>query len=42
LESENVEEVPAGNDADHFILDIATREKAKILSKNRITRQICS
>ena len=33
LESENVEEVPAGNDADHFILDIATREKAKILSK---------
>ena len=24
LESENVEEVPAGNDADHFILDIAT------------------
>ena len=32
LESDNVEEVPAGNDADHFILDIATREKAKVLS----------
>lgn len=29
LESDNVEEVPAGNDADHFILDIATREKPK-------------
>ena len=25
LESENVEEVPAGNDADHFILDIGRR-----------------
>jgi len=35
LESENVEEVPAGNDADHFILDIATREKAKILSNDK-------
>ena len=31
LESENVEEVPAGNDADHFILNIAHNEKAKIL-----------
>ena len=30
LESENVEEVPAGNDADHFILNIAHNEKAKI------------
>ncbi|MER2014284.1 MAG: Zc3h12a-like ribonuclease, partial [Methanobrevibacter sp.] len=28
LESDNVEEVPAGNDADHFILEIATSEKA--------------
>ncbi len=35
LESDNVEEVPAGNDADHFILDIATREKAKILSNDK-------
>ena len=35
LESENVEEVPPGNDADHFILDIATREKAKILSNDK-------
>ena len=35
LESENVEEVPAGNDADHFILDIATSEKAKILSNDK-------
>ena len=35
LESENVEEVPAGNDADHFILEIAVREKAKILSNDK-------
>ena len=35
LESENVEEVPAGNDADHFILEIATQEKAKILSNDK-------
>ena len=35
LESENVEEVPAGNDADHFILDIASREKAKVLSNDK-------
>ena len=35
LESENVEEVPAGNDADHFILEIATREKAKVLSNDK-------
>ena len=35
LESENVEEVPPGNDADHFILDIATQEKAKILSNDK-------
>ena len=35
LESENVEEVPAGNDADHFILEIATSEKAKILSNDK-------
>ena len=35
LQSENVEEVPPGNDADHFILDIATREKAKILSNDK-------
>ncbi|WP_405283239.1 NYN domain-containing protein [Methanobrevibacter sp.] len=35
LESENVEEVPAGNDADHFILEIATNEKAKILSNDK-------
>lgn len=35
LESENVEEVPAGNDADHFILEIATTERAKILSNDK-------
>ena len=35
LESDNVEEVPAGNDVDHFILDIATRERAKILSNDK-------
>ena len=35
LESDNVEEVPAGNDADHFILEIASREKAKILSNDK-------
>ena len=35
LESENVEEVPAGNDADHFILNIAHNEKAKILSNDK-------
>ena len=35
LESDNVEEVPAGNDADHFILDIAVREKAKVLSNDK-------
>ena len=35
LQSENVEEVPPGNDADHFILDIATREKAKVLSNDK-------
>ena len=35
LESDNVEEVPAGNDADHFILEIATSEKAKILSNDK-------
>ena len=35
MESDNVEEVPAGNDADHFILEIATSEKAKILSNDK-------
>ena len=35
LQSENVEEVSPGNDADHFILDIATREKAKVLSNDK-------
>lgn len=35
LESDNVEEVPSGNDADHFILDIATKENAKILSNDK-------
>ncbi|WP_405303608.1 NYN domain-containing protein [Methanobrevibacter sp.] len=35
MESENVEEVPAGNDADHFILEIATTERAKILSNDK-------
>ncbi|WP_432644501.1 NYN domain-containing protein [Methanobrevibacter sp.] len=35
LESDNVEEVPAGNDADHFILDIASRENAKVLSNDK-------
>ncbi len=35
LENDNVEEVPPGNDADHFILDIAYNEKAKILSNDK-------
>ena len=35
LDSENVEEVPAGNDADHFILEIASNEKAKVLSNDK-------
>ena len=35
LESENVEEVPAGIDADHFILEIAYSERAKILSNDK-------
>lgn len=35
LESENVEEAPAGNDADHFILEIADSENAKILSNDK-------
>ena len=35
LENDNVEEVPAGNDADHFILEIAYSEKAKILSNDK-------
>ena len=35
LESNNVEEVPAGNDADHFILEIANNEKAKVLSNDK-------
>ena len=35
LENDNVEEVPPGNDADHFILDIAYSEKAKILSNDK-------
>ena len=30
-----MEEVPAGNDADHFILEIAYSEKAKILSNDK-------
>ena len=35
LESDNVEEVPPGHDADHFILEIAYSEKAKILSNDK-------
>ena len=35
LESDNVDEVPAGNDADHFILEMATKENAKILSNDK-------
>ena len=35
LNSDNVEEVPPGNDADHFILEIATNEKAKVLSNDK-------
>lgn len=35
LDSDNVEEVPAGNDADHFILEIANNENAKILSNDK-------
>ena len=37
LESDNVEEVPPGNDADHFILEIAYSEKAKILSNDKFS-----
>lgn len=35
LESDNVEEAPAGMDADHFILELATNENAKILSNDK-------
>lgn len=35
LENENVEEVPAGNDADHFIIELADNENAKILSNDK-------
>ena len=35
LENENVEEVPAGNDADHFIIELANNENAKILSNDK-------
>ena len=35
LESENVEEVSPGNDADHFILEVASNERAKVLSNDK-------
>lgn len=35
LESENVEQVTAGNNADHFILELADQEGAKILSNDK-------
>lgn len=35
LNNDNVEEVPPGNDADHFILDIAEKENAKVLSNDK-------
>ncbi len=35
LNNDNVEEVPAGNDADHFILEIAEKENAKVLSNDK-------
>jgi len=34
VEEEAIEEVPAGNNADHFILDLAEEENAKILSND--------
>ncbi|MDL2246862.1 Zc3h12a-like ribonuclease [Methanobrevibacter sp. OttesenSCG-928-K11] len=35
LDSENVEQVPSGNNADHFIFELAEKEKAKILSNDK-------
>ena len=35
LKNDNAEEVPRGNDADHFILEIAEKENAKILSNDK-------
>ena len=35
LESENVEQVEAGNNADHFIFELAEKENAKILSNDK-------
>lgn len=35
LGSENVEQVPAGNNADHFIVELADSENAKILSNDK-------
>lgn len=35
LESDNVEEAPAGMDADHFILELASNENARILSNDK-------
>ncbi|MCC7553401.1 MAG: Zc3h12a-like ribonuclease [Methanobacteriaceae archaeon] len=35
LESENVEQVESGNNADHFIFELAEKENAKILSNDK-------
>ncbi len=35
LENDNVEEVPLGNDADHFIIELANNVNAKILSNDK-------
>lgn len=35
LESDSVEEAPAGMDADHFILELASNENARILSNDK-------
>lgn len=35
IDDEIIEEVPAGNDADHFILAVAEEENAKILSNDK-------
>lgn len=35
LESDNVEEAPAGMDADYFILELASNENARILSNDK-------
>mgnify|MGYP004443863533 FL=1 len=38
LKSENVEEIPPEKDTNHFILDLATHEHAKVLSNNKFRK----